>query len=281
MSSGSVSSISSCSCLSDAKPSLPIKASRSMSPFPKSGVLPLSPINALKSTSPSPPGAEVSSMNELRSTSPSGVLSDAGLLSPMNASRSISPSSKDTSSVVSAGVVSSAGAGSAVKVIGPLSSLIESMEKSSRESSSVDTEVSSVPCGSATGAVSSIKSSVLKESGADSMVKSSGTDSVVELSSENSSAIVSSAPGSSTEVSSITGSSITEVSAREWMSVSARSCSISKSVAADCAMKEASTTGSSTGGTSFSSLAVVVFFTQTPYLSSSLLLSEKSLIYVP
>ena len=278
MSSGSVSSISSCSCLSDAKPSLPIKASRSMSPFPKSGVLPLSPINALKSTSPSPPGAEVSSINELKSTSPSGV----DVSSFMNASRLISPSSKETSSVAGdSGSEAFSFTSSVVKVIGPLSSLIESMEKSSRESSSVDTEVSSVPCGSATGAVSSIKSSVLKESGADSMVKSSGTDSVVELSSENSSAIVSSAPGSSTEVSSITGSSITEVSAREWMSESARSCSISKSVAADCAMKEASTTGSSTGGTSFSSLAVVVFFTQTPYLSSSLLLSEKSLIYVP
>ena len=70
-----------------------MKASRSMSPFPKSGESP-PPMNALRSTSPSA-GAE-SSINELKSTSPSGVESAFGAeSSDMKESRSISPSSKD------------------------------------------------------------------------------------------------------------------------------------------------------------------------------------------
>ena len=67
-----------------------------MSPLPPKEE---SPMNALKSTSPSCPGADVSSlMKELKSTSPSGVESAEGE-SDMNASRSISPSSKSAAAL--------------------------------------------------------------------------------------------------------------------------------------------------------------------------------------
>ncbi len=96
MSSGSASSISACSSFSPSKDAPSIKASRSMSPSPKSGELPESPpMNALKSTSSSCAGAsELLSKNESKSISPSGISADgSGAFSASSAFGSVGISS--------------------------------------------------------------------------------------------------------------------------------------------------------------------------------------------
>ena len=112
MSRGSASSISACSSFSPSKDAPSMKASRSMSPSPKSGELPESPpMNALKSTSPSCAGAsELLSKNESKSISPSGI-SAAGFGS---SGRDVSKSSKLFNLEISSAIVASSLAGSSV-----------------------------------------------------------------------------------------------------------------------------------------------------------------------
>ena len=110
MSSGSASSISACSSFSPSKDAPSIKASRSMSPSPKSGELFESPpMNALKSTSPSCVGvSELLSKNESKSISPSGIsVAGSGTFSVSSVFVSAGVSSTAGTSSVPAGFGSS------------------------------------------------------------------------------------------------------------------------------------------------------------------------------